>query len=120
MWYNVGDGTVVTENLACPPYGDPLAANPFRYRGYYYDNESGFYYLQTRYYDPEIGRFINADVLSYLGAALIVAGVAIIAVTGGTAAPALVAAAATTFTFGNGANYSYGWDYYFDPVSMEW
>ena len=62
------DGTVVTENLACPPYGDPLAANPFRYRGYYYDNESGFYYLQTRYYDPEIGRFINADSFKYLGA----------------------------------------------------
>ena len=36
-------------------------ANPFRYRGYYYDTESGFYYLNSRYYDPEIGRFINAD-----------------------------------------------------------
>ena len=35
--------------------------NPFRYRGYVYDNETGFYYLQSRYYDPEIGRFINAD-----------------------------------------------------------
>ena len=35
--------------------------NPFRYRGYYYDTETGFYYLQTRYYDPEICRFINAD-----------------------------------------------------------
>ena len=35
--------------------------NPFRYRGYYYDAETGFYYLQTRYYDPEICRFINAD-----------------------------------------------------------
>ncbi len=35
--------------------------NPFRYRGYYYDTETGFYYLQTRYYDPEIRRFINAD-----------------------------------------------------------
>ncbi len=36
-------------------------ANPFRYRGYYYDEESGFYYLNSRYYYPEIGRFINAD-----------------------------------------------------------
>ena len=36
-------------------------ANPFRYRGYYYDTESGFYYLQSRYYDPEVGRFLNAD-----------------------------------------------------------
>ena len=37
--------------------------NPFRYRGYIYDTETGFYYLQSRYYDPEIGRFINADGL---------------------------------------------------------
>ncbi len=36
-------------------------ANPFRYRGYYYDSESGLYYLNSRYYDPETGRFLNAD-----------------------------------------------------------
>ena len=36
--------------------------NPFRYRGYVYDTETGLYYLQTRYYDPEVGRFINADI----------------------------------------------------------
>ena len=36
--------------------------NPFRYRGYWYDTESGLYYLQSRYYDPETGRFINADI----------------------------------------------------------
>ncbi len=35
--------------------------NPIRYRGYYYDAETGFYYLQSRYYDPEVGRFINTD-----------------------------------------------------------
>lgn len=35
--------------------------NPIRYRSYYYDNETGFYYLNSRYYDPEVGRFINAD-----------------------------------------------------------
>ncbi len=35
--------------------------NPFRYRGYHYDTETGFYYLQSRYYDPAISRFINAD-----------------------------------------------------------
>ena len=35
--------------------------NPFRYRGYYYDTESNLYYLNSRYYNPEIGRFINAD-----------------------------------------------------------
>ena len=51
------------------PWGKVLSAtdnaiaaiNPLRYRGYYYDTESGFYYLQSRYYDPNIGRFINAD-----------------------------------------------------------
>ena len=35
--------------------------NPLRYRGYYYDNETGLYYLQSRYYDPANRRFINAD-----------------------------------------------------------
>ena len=35
--------------------------NPFRYRGYYYDTETGLYYLQSRYYDPCTGRFINSD-----------------------------------------------------------
>jgi RHS repeat-associated protein len=40
--------------------------NPFRYRGYYYDTETDLYYLKTRYYDPEIGRFISIDGISYL------------------------------------------------------
>ena len=35
--------------------------NPFRYRGYLYDEETGFYFCQTRYYDPDTGRWINAD-----------------------------------------------------------
>ena len=35
--------------------------NPFRYRSYYYDNETGLYYLNSRYYDPETYRFLNAD-----------------------------------------------------------
>ena len=35
--------------------------NSFRYRGYYYDNETGMYYLKNRYYDPELRRFISAD-----------------------------------------------------------
>jgi RHS repeat-associated protein len=37
-------------------------ANPLRYRGYYYDQETGYYYLQSRYYDPSICRFINSDI----------------------------------------------------------
>ncbi|MBQ4119512.1 MAG: RHS repeat-associated core domain-containing protein, partial [Clostridia bacterium] len=36
--------------------------NPFRYRGYYYDTETGLYYLQSRYYDPVVGRFVNGDM----------------------------------------------------------
>ena len=41
--------------------------NPFRYRGYVYDEETGFYYLRSRYYDPEVRRFISADVLLSTG-----------------------------------------------------
>lgn len=35
--------------------------NPFRYRGYVYDEETGLYYLRSRYYNPAVGRFVNAD-----------------------------------------------------------
>ena len=41
--------------------------NPFRYRGYYFDAESGMCYLQSRYYDPEIRRFISADNIIITG-----------------------------------------------------
>ncbi len=43
--------------------GDSTSAqyNPFRYRGYYYDEDTGFYYINSRYYDPSVGRFISAD-----------------------------------------------------------
>ena len=44
------------------------AKNPFRYRGYYYDEETSLYYLKSRYYDPETGRFITIDDISYLNA----------------------------------------------------
>ena len=40
--------------------------NPIRYRGYYWDSDLNMYYLMTRYYDPQIGRFINADTPKYL------------------------------------------------------
>ena len=43
--------------------------NPFRYRGYYFDTDTGLYYLNTRYYDPELGRFINADAIDILNTA---------------------------------------------------
>ena len=42
--------------------------NPLRYRGYVYDVETGLYYLQSRYYNPEWGRFISADDVDFLGA----------------------------------------------------
>ena len=41
--------------------------NPLRYRGYYYDSESELYYLQSRYYDPELGRFLNTDAFASTG-----------------------------------------------------
>ena len=47
--------------------GDLAEINPLRYRGYYYDSETGFYYLQSRYYDPENHRFINADSYASTG-----------------------------------------------------
>ena len=40
--------------------------NPLRYRGYYYDAETGYYYLQSRYYNPEWGRFISPDSFGYI------------------------------------------------------
>lgn len=40
--------------------------NPFRYRGYYFDSETGWYYLNARYYSPAMGRFISPDELSIL------------------------------------------------------
>ncbi len=48
--------TVVTEKTDHISY-----VNPIRYRGYYYDSDLGLYYLQSRYYDSTVGRFINAD-----------------------------------------------------------
>lgn len=42
-------------------YSTIANANPYRYRGYRYDSEISMYYLNSRYYNPEVGRFINAD-----------------------------------------------------------
>ena len=51
--------------------GDLAEVNPLRYRGYYYDSETGFYYLQSRYYDPENHRFINADSFASTGQGIV-------------------------------------------------
>ena len=46
---------------------DIATVNPFRYRGYYYDEEIDLYYLQSRYYNTNIGNFLNSDHVDYLG-----------------------------------------------------
>ena len=69
---DAGGNTVASYTYS--PYGKVLTSegalaetNPLRYRGYYYDSESGLYYLQSRYYDPNTGRFINADSYASTG-----------------------------------------------------
>ena len=58
-------------NAAIIVSGEALTErNPLRYRGYYYDSETGLYYLQTRYYSPEWARFLNADTMFIAGDAL--------------------------------------------------
>lgn len=52
---SVVSGNTTLENNIVRTY------NPFRYRGYYYDTETGLYYLQSRYYNPEWGRFLNSE-----------------------------------------------------------
>lgn len=59
-----GYGNVTVIDLNSDNIG---SINPYRYRSYYYDSESGFYYLNSRYYDPQTGRFISPDDLDYLG-----------------------------------------------------
>ncbi len=62
--YSEADEAAFDENYA---KNKTLAElNPFRYRGYYYDTETGLYFLKTRYYDPEVGRFITIDDISYI------------------------------------------------------
>ena len=58
-----GNHTVQTYNNS-----DIGNINPFRYRGYYYDSETNFYYLNSRYYDPQVKRFITADSIDIIGA----------------------------------------------------
>ena len=63
----------VTSKMCYEGYETPYALNHITYRGYYRDDESGFYYLQSRYYDAEVGRFLNADDVEYLDSGNIVA-----------------------------------------------
>ena len=65
-----GACTVVADTSEC----SVAAVNPFRYRGYYFDVDTSLYYLQSRYYDPVVGRFVNADEATYLGSSGTVLG----------------------------------------------
>ena len=56
-----GKCTVTQDSSGC----SISTINPYRYRSYYYDEETGLYYVSSRYYDPEIGRFISADDAVY-------------------------------------------------------
>ena len=51
--------------------GTMASVNPIRYRGYYFDAETGFYYLVSRYYDPQICRFVNVDSFASTGQGLL-------------------------------------------------
>ncbi len=63
--YDAWGNNVVTDKDGNPVTSGIGVLNPFRYRSYYYDTETELYYLQTRYYDPELGRFISQDSIEY-------------------------------------------------------
>lgn len=56
--YDAWGNLVDTSGYTTHPLG---TLNPLTYRAYTYDHETGLYYLQSRYYNPEVGRFLNAD-----------------------------------------------------------
>ena len=61
-----GKNLQITDKDGNDVSGDPdhiANINPFRYRGYYYDAETGWYYLNARYYDPNVGRFLSPDTI---------------------------------------------------------
>lgn len=56
-------GTLISISSESTAVDDLAFDNPFRYRGYVWDDETGLYYLRSRYYNPEWGRFQNSDVI---------------------------------------------------------
>ena len=67
--YDAWGKLLAAKNYYGVPVTDPNSialVNPLRYRGYVYDDETGLYYLKSRYYDPTTCRFLNADNIDYL------------------------------------------------------
>ena len=54
--------SITEDNSGC----NIAEGNPYRYRGYYFDAEIGLYYLQSRYYNPVVGKFLNADEIGII------------------------------------------------------
>ena len=69
--YNAWGKILSTQTTSLSYSATVAAKNPLRYRGYYYDTDTQLYYCQSRYYDPAIGRFINADALTSTGQGII-------------------------------------------------
>ncbi|MBQ7601755.1 MAG: RHS repeat-associated core domain-containing protein, partial [Lachnospiraceae bacterium] len=65
--YDAWGKPVITDEANTTESAELIELNPYLYRGYRYDQETGLYYLQSRYYDPETGRFVNADVFASTG-----------------------------------------------------
>ncbi|TEB17026.1 tRNA nuclease WapA precursor [Pelotomaculum sp. FP] len=67
----VSDNNATRSEYQYDPWGKPLntptgVSQPFRYAGYYYDEETGLYYLKSRYYSPTLGRFLTRDGYGYI------------------------------------------------------
>lgn len=78
VMYLINNSGTTVASYSYDPYGQiqqttgsMAQINPLRYRGYYYDSDTEFYYLQSRYYDAAICRFINADSYSSTGQGII-------------------------------------------------
>ena len=61
-------GKLISATATSETHTEAMNANPVRYRGYSYDSDTGLYYLQSRYYDSNTGRFLNADNVMFIGA----------------------------------------------------
>lgn len=65
--YDAWGKPTITDEAGTTESANLITRNPYLYRGYRYDHETGLYYLNSRYYDSETGRFVNADVYASTG-----------------------------------------------------